>query len=165
MRIIFYFFIFLILVNPNLLKAQDNGYRLEFQTVVTLSTDSTALPSIGNDVISSYTVPTGCTLKITSGQLTSVGIWVSASANWQYLYQTVLNIGNNKILCEDWSATAVNQILRPFIINSDNPIWVPEGKTITITTKRGTLPATSLTLSPGIRNCWISAVVFKLVAN
>ena len=59
MRLNFYFLIFLILVNSNILKAQDNGYRLEFQTAVTLSTDSVALPSIGNDIVRSYTVPTG----------------------------------------------------------------------------------------------------------
>ena len=165
MRLNFYFLIFLILVNSNILKAQDNGYRLEFQTAVTLSTDSVALPSIGNDIVRSYTVPTGCTLKITSGQLTTVGFYVSAASNWQYLYQTILNIGNNKILAEDWSGTAANQIFRPFIINSDNPIWVPEGKTVTITTSRGTYPANRASLSPVIRNCWISAVVFKLVAN
>ncbi len=132
-------------------NAQSNGYRLEFFNGITLSNDSIALPSVGNDRLKSYTVPAGCVLKITSGIVSSLVY------NNAYIYLTILNVDNNKIMPQ---TTTVS----PWIINGDAPLWVPEGKTVSLVTSRGTGTPAGFQYSQ-VTNCWISGVVFKLVAN
>jgi hypothetical protein len=147
--------------------AQNFGNSLAFHTAITLSNDTTAYPPVGTVLTKSYTVPAGSVLKITGGRLNSPFSDADRSGIRLYVYTTTLKIDNNSIFGQgepyviNYGTSGTNFILAPTAmkISSDEAIWVPEGKTVTLTTTIKTTAATA------VFNCWITGVVFKLVGN
>ncbi len=140
----------------------QNGYRLEFEDVITLSVDTLKAPAIGI-YTKSYTVPTGTVLKINSGRLSLYCEQANAK-----VYTGFLKINENLIVGADSATTAFTSSsgtgsLHAFILRltPETPIWAPANSTVVlgvevVNTKFSTL---------ALHSNWISGVLFRKVPN
>lgn len=140
----------------------QNGYRLEFEDVITLSVDSVWVPLTAPTTrVKSYTVPLGTVLKITGGHISMIG----GGAGITRMMTGYLQIDNQQILGADTNVvTFVSPFKTAIIIKPDNPIWVPGGSTVSIVAILHATPTGSGTLTMFCSN-WITGVVYRKVPN
>lgn len=149
--------------------AQNNGYSLEFEDVVTLSVDSLSFPSPGT-ITKSFTVPAGTVLKISSGHLSLLAnkAYVS-STQGRNIVTGFLKINGNTIIGADTSMMVYNAsgsyITSIYRIKPDQPIWAPSNATVTIgVVITDDTFLTAITQATLFSN-WISGVLFRKVQN
>lgn len=122
----------------NSTQAQNNGYSLEFEDVVTLSVESSVSVPAGSSS-KTYTVPANCVLKISSGCVMTSG------SN----FVTYLSVGNEIIKSV---ATKSGSNSSPW-----QTIWASAGTVITLTY--------TVTNTNDVTCGYISGTLYKKVAN
>jgi hypothetical protein len=123
----------------------QNGYSLEFEDVVTLSVETTAIPG-ANTGSKTYTVPANTVLKISSGCISyynSTNFVTLAVGN-----ETITNINTDAL-------TSSNNVIW-------QPIWAKEGIVITLTYS---IDSTTLPNVKSVNCGHISGTLFRKVAN
>lgn len=151
----------MLLIQSNYLTAQ-NGYRLEFEDVVTLSVDTVPNVTIPGNATwtESYTVPANMVLKINSGMLRNSPSGVGIGSLFQLAY---LDIDGNVIgtYLSGYSSTSfADNKFEPYLqFSNDNALWVSAGKTIRLTFKNGGNAALYYA------NGWVSGVLFRKISN
>lgn len=142
----------------------QNGYRLEFEDVVTLSVDSINAFSTPNTRTKSYTVPLGTVLKITSGHLSMGGLSSNTRFTIGYLKisdQTI--VGSDSVVSFLATYTPNTYWRTTYKITPESPIWAPSGAVVILGVQQDN-SATNPNATCGCSN-WISGVLFRKVPN
>lgn len=160
-------FLFFLLVAIQIPLFSQNGYRLEFEDVITLSVDSMYIPASPSVRIKSFTVPQGTVLKISGGQISSSGQYPGGTSNHRIM-SGYIKIDDNFIFGADSVTTSGTSTFNgvywrsTYRINPERAIWAPSGSTVVLGVETHLAGPWG---SAFLASNWITGVLYRKVPN